>query len=163
MGDDFETKERQARTRVADAFGYVEDAFYALVAVALGITGAILFVNVLYNFVVDSTDQPLSSTILAFLDGLLLVFIVTELIHTVRAVIATGVLMAEPFLVVGIVAAIRRLVVISAEAKEMVGTEEFSDVLLELGVLTGAVLLLGITIFLLRHTPSPESDHLAKR
>jgi hypothetical protein len=55
------------------------------------------------------------------------------------------------------------LVVISAEAKEIVGTEEFADVLLEMGALTGAVLLLGITIFLLRQTAGTEPHPITSR
>ncbi len=66
------------------------------------------------------------------------------------------VLISEPFLVVGIVAAIRRLVVVSAEAKDLFGTGDFGDAMLEIGVLTGTVFFLGLTIFLLRHTEHSE-------
>jgi hypothetical protein len=77
-------------------------------------------------------------------------------------VISDGVLTTEPFLVVGIVAVIRRLIVISAEASGVVGHDEFGDLMLEMGVLVGAVLVLGLVIYLLRHTehvePKPSSD-----
>jgi uncharacterized membrane protein (DUF373 family) len=58
--------------------------------------------------------------------------------------------------VVGIVAAIRRLVVVSAEAKDLFGKPDFGDAMLEIGVLTGTVLALGATIFMLRHTEHSE-------
>jgi uncharacterized membrane protein (DUF373 family) len=140
----------------ADAFNRVEQAFYVSVALALAAAGAVLFVNAFYSFFKNLGDLPLASNILSFLDGMLLVFIVTELIHTVRAVIAENVLMTEPFLIVGIVAAIRRLIVISAEAKDVIGRPEFGDSMIEMGVLIGAVLALGFTVFLLRHTTHPE-------
>jgi uncharacterized membrane protein (DUF373 family) len=92
------------------------------------------------------------------LDGLLLVFIVTELIHTIRAIIDEKILVAEPFLVVGVVAAIRRLVVVSAEAKDLLGKPQFADAMTEIGVLAAVILGLGLTIFLLRHTQSSEPD-----
>ena len=148
--------ERGAREGVERVFGFVEDAFYIAVATALAITGFILFGYAVYDFVQSYSSTSLTTNVLSLLDSLLLVFIVTELIHTVRAVIDEKVLVSEPFLVVGIVAAIRRLVVVSAEAKTLVGTPKFGDAMLEIGILTGAVLALGTAIFLLRHTEHSE-------
>jgi hypothetical protein len=42
----------------------------------------------------------------------------TELITTIRVVITRRRVVVEPFLIVGIVAAVRRLIVISAEAEK---------------------------------------------
>jgi hypothetical protein len=77
------------------------------------------------------------------------------------AVIDERVLVAEPFLLVGIVAAIRRLVVVSAEAKDLIGKPEFGDAMTEIGVLTGTVVVLALAIFLLRNTTrsEPTSEH----
>ncbi|MGH2775699.1 MAG: phosphate-starvation-inducible PsiE family protein [Actinomycetota bacterium] len=157
-----EQKDNRIRERTEGAFGYVEDIFYVAVAVALAIAGVMLFGYVVYDFAVRLFDGgKLTDLILEFLDGLLLVFIITELIHTVRAVIDEKVLVAEPFLIVGIVAAIRRLIVISAEAKDLLGTPEFADAMFEIGLLTGSVLLLAAAIFLLRSTvrSEPSSAH----
>jgi uncharacterized membrane protein (DUF373 family) len=133
-----------------------------LIAAALSIAGFIYLGYSIYSFVSHLKDDTLSVLILELLDGLLLVFILTEIIHTIRAVLVEKVLVSEPFLVVGIVAAIRRMVVVSAQAKDLVGTPEFSDALLEIGVLTGTIALLGATIFMLRHTyqsePRPEHE-----
>ena len=144
------------REKTQGAFGYVEDGLYVLVALALALAGLGLFGYVVYDFVGKIGDGSFSALILTLLDGLLLVFIITELIHTIRAVIDDKVLVAEPFLVVGVVAAIRRLVVVSAEAKDLFGKPEFSDAMLEMGILTGVVLGLGVTIYLLRHTERSE-------
>ena len=145
------------RERVQGAFGFVEDGFYIAVALALTFAGMGLFGYVVYDFVIHLTNGPKFTTlILDLLDGLLLVFILTELIHTIRAVIDEKVLVAEPFLVVGVVAAIRRLVVVSAEAKDLFGKPEFSDALLEMGVLVAVVVGLVLGIFMLRHTEHSE-------
>jgi uncharacterized membrane protein (DUF373 family) len=88
--------------------------------------------------------------VLELLSGLLLVFIFTELISTIRVAIARRTVQVEPFLIVGMVAAIRRLIVISAEAENLLGTDEFRDLILEIGVLAGTVLVLGATVFVLR-------------
>jgi uncharacterized membrane protein (DUF373 family) len=144
------------REATQEGFGFLEDILYVVVALALVGAGAILFGSAVYNFVTKMGDGDMSSHILELLDGLLLVFIVTELIHTVRVVLDEKVLVSEPFLVVGIVAVIRRLVVVSAEAKKLFGTSTFGDAMLEIGVLTVAALALGLTIFMLRHTARSE-------
>ena len=149
------------REKTESFFGYVEDFFYIAVAIALALAGAGLFGYVVYDFVSKIGDTEFSVGILNFLDGLLLVFIITELIHTIRAVIDEKVLVAEPFLIVGIVAAIRRLVVISAEAKDLLGTHEFNDAILEIGVLTGTIVFIAVALFLLRSNvrSEPSSKH----
>jgi uncharacterized membrane protein (DUF373 family) len=96
--------------------------------------------------------------VLNLLSGLLLVFIFTELITTIRVVIARRRVVVEPFLIVGIVAAVRRLIVLSAEAENRLGTPGFRDVLLEVGVLSGTVLLLGATVLILRITRGAEDS-----
>ncbi|MBA2529011.1 MAG: phosphate-starvation-inducible PsiE family protein [Euzebyales bacterium] len=135
---------------MAAALHHVENGFYVMVAVALAFAGAALFANALYGFAVGVGHDPLKADILEVLDGLLLVFIVSELLHTVRTVIDEKTLRPEPFLIVGIVAVIRRLIVISAEAADFVGDPRFTDLMIEMGVLVGAALGLGVTIFLLR-------------
>lgn len=150
------SRERWLRDKASSSFGFVEDSLYVVVALALSIAGLILFGYSIYTFVNDVSETSLSSSILELLDNLLLVFIVTELIHTIRAIIDEKVLLAEPFLVVGIVAAIRRLIVVSAEVKTLVGTPDFSDAMLEIGLLTGTGLLLTLAVFLLRHTSHSE-------
>lgn len=133
-----------------------EDVLYIAVSVVLAAAGLILFGNGLYAFATTFREGELSSTVLDLLDAMLLVFIVTELIHTISAVIRERVLLTEPFLIVGIVAAIRRLVLISAEAKDLLGRPDFADAMLEIGVLTVAIVLLSLSIFLLRHTTRSE-------
>jgi uncharacterized membrane protein (DUF373 family) len=149
-------REQQFRNQAGGVFRYIEDAFYVGVAVVLALAGLALFINALFRFVTEIGDGSFSSSILSLLDSMLLVFIFTELIHTISAVVRENVLLTEPFLIVGIVAVIRRLIVISAEAKDIVGTDQFGDLMLEIGILTGTLLGLGAVIFLLRHTSHSE-------
>lgn len=88
---------------------------------------------------------------LEVLDTLLLVFIVVELLFAVRITIAKRELIAEPFLLVGIIASIKEIVVLSVKAADEIGKgTSFSDAMWEVGVLGVLVLLLGITAWLLR-------------
>jgi uncharacterized membrane protein (DUF373 family) len=146
---------QSTRRRTADVFRLVEHGFYTAIAFTLALAGALLFASVTWTFVVTAR-AGLSSAVLHFLDGVLLVFIVAEIIHTIRTVIHENVLRMEPFLIVGIVAAIRRFLVITGEATEHLGGPLFRDRMLEMGVLVAAVLALGATVYLVRHTDRPE-------
>jgi uncharacterized membrane protein (DUF373 family) len=138
--------------------GYGEFLIDTVVALALIVGGTILLGVVLYDFVRDLGQGPFSVVVLELLSGLLLVFIFTELITTIRVVIARQRMVVEPFLIVGIVAAVRRLIVISAEAENLLGTAQFRDVVLEIAVLAGTVLLLGATVLLLRLRPARDNE-----
>ena len=143
---------------IAALLGYGEFLLDVAVAVALSVGGVVLFSVVVYDFVRHLGQGPVLRQVLDLLSGLLLVFIFTELISTVRVVIARRAVQAEPFLVVGIVAAIRRLIVISAEAEDLLGTPRFRDLILEIAVLAGAVLVLGATVLLLRGSSTAEAE-----
>ena len=162
MPEKKEQEEHRLREKTADFFGYAEDIFYVAVAGALVLAGLAFLGYTIYDFVKQLSDgQDFTILVIDLLGSLLLVFIFTEIIHTIRVVIDEKILVAEPFLIVGIVAAIRRMVVVSAEAKDLLGKPEFSDAMLEMGVLTAMVILLGLTVFLLRktHSSEPVSEH----
>jgi uncharacterized membrane protein (DUF373 family) len=151
-------EDRRDRSGIAALLGYGEFLIDTVVALALIAGGTILLGVVLYDFVHDLGQGPFISNVLNLLSGLLLVFIFTELITTIRVVIARRKVVVEPFLIVGIVAAVRRLIVLSAEAENRLGTPGFRDVLLEVGVLSGTVLLLGATVLILRITRGADDS-----
>ncbi len=83
-----------------------------------------------------------------------------------RISIHSHLLVAEPFLIVGLIASIRRILVITLEASSLTkggawsteGASIFRASMFELGLLGLLVLILVFSITLLRRTvPSPES------
>jgi uncharacterized membrane protein (DUF373 family) len=148
---------------VAAVLGYSEFFLNTAVALAVSIGGVILFAVVMYDFVRRLGHGPFVGHVLSLLSGLLLVFIFTELISTVRVVITTRKVTVAPFLIVGMVAGIRRLIVIGAQAEGLFGTARFRDVMLEIGVLTGMVLVLAVALFLLRSTPGGQKESIPDR
>ena len=56
------------------------------------------------------------AVLLRVLDQLLVVLMLVEILHTVRISIRSHILVTEPFLVVGLIASIRRILVITLEA-----------------------------------------------
>jgi uncharacterized membrane protein (DUF373 family) len=125
-----------------------EGAVYAVVG-ALLVVAAILTLGAVGYELVHDLEEGTLDAVTAALDGLLLVFILVELLGAVRATVRERKLVAEPFLVVGIIASIKEIVVVSLKASEVHG-DEFTDAMTEIGVLAGVVLLLGVTSFLVR-------------
>ena len=79
-------------------------------------------------------------------------FIVLELLAGVRATMVERKLVAEPFLVVGIIASIKEIVVIALNAKKDAGLDEaaFDDSMTQIGVLGLLVLTLAAAGYLVR-------------
>jgi uncharacterized membrane protein (DUF373 family) len=127
-----------------------ENVIYAGIAGFLVATALIclaLAAKTTWGLTSDFSEQP----VLDLLDILLLVFIVVELLFAVRSTVEKRELLAEPFLLVGIIASIKEIVVLSVESAKVVGTgAEFDDRITEIAVLGVLVLLLGATSWLLR-------------
>jgi uncharacterized membrane protein (DUF373 family) len=128
-------------------FRIAETGIYIVVAVILCAGSALLLGDAAYQLVdglSDGVDEAAANT----LDALLLTFIFVELLSAVRSTIRVRGLVAEPFLLVGIIASIKEIIVIA-------GTEEFHgdafrESMVEIGVLGGLVLVLAVAAFLLR-------------
>ena len=60
-----------------------------------------------------------SEAIFSIIDPLLFVLLLIEILHTIRASIRTGNLTPEPFLIVGLIASIRRILVITLQTSEV--------------------------------------------
>lgn len=98
----------------------------------------------------------------AFLDVVLLVLMVVELAYTVMLSLGGIVLSAEPFLIVGLIAVIRRILVITVgEVQSGKPSSQLSqNSAIELAILTGVVLAFVLSIATLRRwrAPSEEPD-----
>ncbi len=118
-----------------DAIEKAENVVYLAVAVVLVAVAAV----VLGASVVKLAELPdlgVITTAAEVLDLLLLVFIVVELLYAVRTTLAERELLAEPFLIVGIIASIKEIVVLSVKAPDYVGTDKIEDTVWLMGVLT---------------------------
>ncbi len=129
---------------------WAENVVYAGIATFLVLTALVCLVLAgvtTWELTTDFSEQP----ILDLLDILLLVFIVVELLFAVRSTVQKRELLAEPFLLVGIIASIKEIVVLSVEsAKEVGNGAEFDDRITEIAALGVLILLLGLTSWLLR-------------
>jgi uncharacterized membrane protein (DUF373 family) len=147
------------RQRFADrALGVMEDTIYWAIAVVLVIgSGALLVAQ--FNTMLRLRNSPASTVMLEVLDGLLLIFIFVELLYAVRSCLRSHEIVAEPFLIVGILAGIKEIVVLSVEAAKLLDQGPvFARAVVEIGVLAGVVLALAIAAFVLRERRRDTGD-----
>ena len=129
-----------------------EDVIYVGIAVILAVAGLALLVSAGMRIGdLLGGDEAANEVVLRALDTLLLVFIVVELLFAVRTILGKREVVAEPFLIVGIIASIKEIIVLSVEAADFVGqAEKFRHAMTEVGVLGVLVLLLSVAAILLR-------------
>ena len=139
------------RQRFADrVLGMLEDSVYWGIAVVL-VAGSIALLIAQFNTMLRLRNTPASTVMIEILDGLLLIFIFVELLYAVRSCLRSHEIVAEPFLIVGILAGIKEIVVLSVEAATLLDKgPDFSRAVVEIGVLGGVVLVLALAAFVLR-------------
>lgn len=139
------------RQRLADrVLGWVEDAIYWAIAVVL-VLGSTALLVAQFVKLLHLRDTPTSTLAIEVLDGLLLIFIFVELLYAVRVSLRSHEIAVEPFLIVGILAAIKEIVVLSVEAATLLPKgPEFSRAAVQIGVLSGVVLVLSISALVMR-------------
>ncbi len=123
-----------------------EDLIYALTALIL-VGGAFAILgDAAFSFVTKAPDN-LRRAIESTLEALLIVFILVELLGAVRETISERKLVAEPFLLVGVIAAIKEIVVISSfQGKK----DDIQGAMLEVGVLGAVAVGLSLATLLVR-------------
>ena len=142
-----------AREWVARAFSRVEDVVYVALGVLLAASAIALLVSAGVTFVRTVAAGEIAGRLVAILDQLLLVLMIIEILYTVQISFREHALMPEPFLVVGLIAGIRRVLVITAELSKVAQGDPstFRHAMLELGLLTLMILALVGALGIVRH------------
>ena len=151
--------DEEERQRVADrVLGMLEDAVYWGIAVVL-VVGSVALLIAQFNTMLRLRNTPATTVMIEILDGLLLIFIFVELLYAVRSCLRSHEIVAEPFLIVGILAGIKEIVVLSVEAATLLDKgPDFSRAVVEIGVLGGVVLVLALAAFVLRERRRDTAD-----
>jgi uncharacterized membrane protein (DUF373 family) len=142
------------RAFVAQAFSVVEDVAYAGLGIILAITAFGLLLSAFKNFATALLSHSLSGQVVNLLDQILLVLLIIELLYTVQVSFREHGLVAEPFLVVALIAVVRRILVLIAEVPNLpeAGEVPFRHGLIELALLAVmVVILVGSLIIFQRH------------
>ncbi len=153
------------RSRPYDFLGHVETVIYMVLGVLLGVTAILAIVGCLHLFVSNLHDLMASTTIFDVIDQLLLVLMLVELLHTVRISIRSHSLFVEPFLVIGLIAIIRRTLVLTLQAESFTRNSpwgpdtqlHFHAAMVEAGVLALLITVLVASIYVIRKTKPGEA------
>src|SRR5450755_1063609 len=158
--------EEKIRANFGDYLAHAEVAIYSILAVLLFITALATVANAGKMLWDGVGHWTIATETLRVLDQLLVVLMLVEILHTVRISIRSHFLVTEPFLVVGLIASIRRVLVITLEAATLTkggtwSTESasiFRASMTELGLLGLLILILVFSITLLRRfAPAPKN------
>jgi uncharacterized membrane protein (DUF373 family) len=111
-------------------------------------------------------DWAGTGAIFQLIDRLLFVLMLVEILNTVQASIRTRTLVCEPFLIVGMIACIRRILVITLETSQITKPTHwpaeqmqiFYASMIELAVLGGLVIILIVSIYVTRIAMRVQSE-----
>lgn len=149
--------EADVRDRISNVFTRIEDITYIGLGVLLA-AGALILLGSAAWFLFNSIfSSEIRELMVDLLDQILLILMVLEILYTVQVSFREHTLSPEPFLVVGLIAAVRRILIITAEFSkpEEVLEAAFRNAMMELGLLTVLILSLVLSLhFLKRQSPA---------
>ena len=154
-----EPESGETRTLIARAFTLVEDVVYIGIGTLLALSAAILLVNGAIGLWRATLEGAPLGGVISLLDRTLLVLMLVELLYTVQVSFREHALLPEPFLIVGLIAATRRILVVTAEFsvadKTGADGERFRQGMLEIALLTLMTVALVASILMLRRVRDP--------
>ena len=126
------------RERIAQAFTQIEDVLYVGIGVVLAAGAVGLLINAAVTFARGIGAGAIGGSVVAVLDQLLLILMMIEILYTVQVSFREHVLVPEPFVLVAMIAAVRRILVLTAEFGKLMAEGEavFRYAMIELGLLT---------------------------
>ncbi|HMK84243.1 MAG TPA: phosphate-starvation-inducible PsiE family protein [Candidatus Bathyarchaeia archaeon] len=133
-----------------------ENFVLTIIAIALVALAVLLLGSSIISLSYAAVNGQIRELAIDILGSILLVMMTMEIVYTVTLSLKTHSLKAEPFLVVGIIAAIRRMLLITAQSTQTFNPEVFRDTLLELALLAVIILVMAGAIFILRQRQEKE-------
>ncbi len=143
------SQEPEKRPLLVTILDYSQNVVYYGMAIALLVTIGVLFISVGTSLLEVFEVSPLQ-TALAVLDRVLLISIFVELLVTIAILVQEREIFAEPFLLIGVIAVVRRILLVTAEAGQTADAERFLNLVTELGVLTVLVISLAAALYFTR-------------
>lgn len=149
MDKDKTDKMRDSEPRLTGYMDRAERIVYYGAALFLLITIGLLFFSTIVSLL-EVAEVGALDTAFIILDRVLLIFIFVELLNTIGIIVREREIVAEPFILIGLIAVVRRILAVTSEIEQSLGTPKFDDLILELGVLTALVLALAGALYLTR-------------
>lgn len=146
-----EAKGRAGRGLLAGLAGF-EILLYAAVGLLLAVAAVLVLIGTVHELAHGiSSGKGSVNVAVTVLDRILLTLIIAELVYTLRFVLRTHQIAVEPFLFVGLIAVVRRILIVTAQFEQLpAGGRALTNFLLELGVLGFLAFALSFAVFLVR-------------
>jgi membrane protein DedA with SNARE-associated domain len=141
--------------RAARLLGKSESFVLVLIGAALVLVALLLLYSSMYDLTAAIHHGPgaIEERAIDILNTLLLVMMTMEIVYTVAISLESHTLDAEPFLIIGVIAGIRRVLVITATSTQLEEhPEQFHNTLVELGLIAVTVVALTTGIWILRYS-----------
>ncbi len=118
--------------------------------------------NAVIHFVQSLLGGAIGPSVVTVLDQLLLILMIIEILYTVQVSFREHVLVPEPFVLVALIAGVRRILVITAEFGTLTnqGESAFLYAMIELGLLTA---MTGVLVTCLVGLRKREKEAVAER
>lgn len=153
-----ESVAHRATGLASDAFVQTEILIYIVLGLLLAVAAVVGIGGAAISLWHAALNHGTPDSLVFAIDRLLFVLMVVEILHTVRVSFRSGELVCEPFLIVGLIASIRRVLVITLESSQANEPGKWTPdsqamlnaTMLELSILGGLILVMVISIFLLR-------------
>src|ERR1700723_1369519 len=151
--------EDRLRGRFDYYLGKAEIVISSVLALLLAVTAFVTIATAGQILWIGLSHWTVAAQTLRVLNQLLIVLMLVEILHPVRISIRSHVLVTEPFLIVGLIASIRRVLVITLEAATLTkdgawtgpgAISIFHASMIELGLLALVIFVLVASIALLR-------------
>ena len=138
----------------------VEDLVYVSLAVLLAAGALVLVVKAVVELV-SGAQKSGPEAMIDTLDAILLVFIFVELLYAVRITLKERQIVAEPFLVAGILVCIKEIIVLAVKSPTEYISKgpEFARAMVEVGLLGLLVLVLSAAAVVLRRKEKEPEEN----
>ncbi|SHI16682.1 phosphate-starvation-inducible PsiE family protein [Bradyrhizobium erythrophlei] len=141
-----------------ELFLHIELVVYVALGVLLSVTALLTLGSAALLLLEGIRDWSGTRAVFVIVDRLMFVLMLIEILHTVRGSVRSGTLTPEPFLIIGLIASIRNVIVITLKSSGVTsdglapveGEMLFRSSIVELAVLGALILIFVVSIHLLR-------------
>jgi len=146
----------KSRKLIIDGFELGENIIYIVIAILLFLVTLFLIYDAARTLIHYPTASSFVRWVVEILNKILLMLMVLEILYTVRISYTEHTLCAEPFLIVALIAAIRRILVISVETAYF--PELFQHHMVEIGIL-GVLIFIFVISMVFMHKKMPPKQN----
>jgi uncharacterized membrane protein (DUF373 family) len=138
-GDTIQASRPRGLARTIWVLEHAQDYVSSVVGIGLILLAVVLIVSGFYTFAHDLLKENVLTATTGLLDRLLLVLIVAEIVHTVVLSLRTHQLSAQPFIVVGVIAVIRKILLVLSDQASVNTTELWQLIAMVVAFVAGLI------------------------